>query len=60
MRSRQPDLKPILAWLPSQYGFLPEPPQRHSQASVVRCTVRPVPDTTSSGPLTFSGPSWVG
>jgi len=47
-------------WLPSQYGFLFDCPQRQSQVSVTRLTVFPVPVTTSRLPVTCKGPSGVG
>ncbi len=50
-------LKPIFLCVPSQYGLFAECPQRHSQVSVSRFSVRPVPETTSRDPLTCSGPS---
>ena len=56
-RALYADLKPMRLWLPSQYGLLAEAPQRHSHVSVVRLIVRPVPLTSSSAPLTLSGPS---
>ena len=40
------------AWVPSQKGFVPEPPQRQSRAVSARKTVRPVPEQISSGPET--------
>ena len=52
--------KPTLACVPSQYGLFCEWPQRHSQVSVTRLTVRPVPLTTSNEPCTCSGPFFVG
>src|SRR5471030_467790 len=52
--------KPAALWLPSQYGLLRDCPQRHSQPSVMRLTVLPVPVTTSRLPRTCKGPSAIG
>ena len=48
--------KPFSWCVPSQNGLFDEAPQRQKKASVARITVRPVPETTSSAPLTISGP----
>ena len=56
----QLDLKPAFLWLPSQNGLFADAPQRQRYVSVTRVTVRPVPLTISSGPVTLSGPSVAG
>ena len=52
--------KPTFLWVPSQNGFFDEWPQRQNQAFSTRSTLRPVPDSTSSLPVTISGPFGTG
>src|ERR1041384_665888 len=52
--------KPIFLCVPSQNGFCAEWPQRQNQVFSTRSTLRPVPDSTSSLPVTISGPLTTG
>src|SRR5207245_1590590 len=51
-----------VSWVPSQNGFVPEPPQRHRK--IVVCSVRsysfPSASTTLAGPSIRKGPLSVG
>jgi hypothetical protein len=48
--------KPIRAWVPSQNGFLADPPQRHSAITVFVGMVSPREFSSARIPLTRYGP----
>ena len=49
-------MKPLVLWLPSQNGFVPDWPQRHNETPFGFSRIVPSARITVHGPETFTGP----